>query len=37
MVVAEPRPGSKLDSETDFQGPRSVGGTHAVLSTLFPS
>ena len=37
MVAAEPEPGYELDFEADFQGLRSVGDTHAVLSTLFPS
>ena len=37
MVAAEPEPGSEPDSEADFQGLRSVGDTHAILNTLFPS
>ena len=37
MVAAEPKLGSEPDSEADFQGLYSIGDTHAVLSTIFPS
>ena len=35
VVVAEVGPSSELDSEANFKGIRSIGGTRAVLSTLF--
>ena len=36
-MAAEPRPGSELDSEADFQVLRSIGDIHVVLSIIFPS